>query len=136
MAFPNICLIPGCVKYTHARDLCVAHYRKLMRHGDPLGGHFTCGDGLAYLQDIILSYDGDACLIWPFATNSKGYAMMRMHGKMQLVTRIVCKQVYGPPPTTEHEAAHSCGRGASGCVAKDHLRWATPDENRADRWSL
>src|SRR5690606_29105850 len=38
----------------------------------------------------------------------------------------------GPPPTVEHEAAHSCGKGHEGCVNPHHLRWATSTENKAD----
>lgn len=30
-------------------------------------------------------------------------------------------------------AAHSCGKGSSGCVAKRHLSWKTPSENEADK---
>jgi hypothetical protein len=41
--------------------------------------------------------------------------------------------VNGPPPTPEHEAAHSCGKGHEGCIAPGHLEWKTPAENTADR---
>jgi hypothetical protein len=39
----------------------------------------------------------------------------------------------GPPPSPDHEAAHSCGRGHEGCVNPKHLRWATHKENQADK---
>jgi hypothetical protein len=32
-----------------------------------------------------------------------------------------------------HEAAHYCGNGAKGCIHPLHMRWATPQENEADK---
>jgi hypothetical protein len=52
---------------------------------------------------------------------------------MQIVSRMVCEHVNGPPPTPGHEAAHSCGKGREACVTKRHLDWKTPAENSADK---
>lgn len=46
---------------------------------------------------------------------------------------MVCEAVHGPAPSPHHEAAHTCGRGSSGCINPNHLRWATPTENQADK---
>jgi hypothetical protein len=81
---------------------------------------------------VVLSYDGDECLIWPYG-KTRGYARIRHAGREGLVSRLICEREYGPPPTASHEAAHSCGRGKLGCVAKRHLRWATRTENEADK---
>jgi AraC-like DNA-binding protein len=45
---------------------------------------------------------------------------------------MLCEHANGPPPSPEHQAAHSCGRGRQGCVNPQHLRWATYIENQAD----
>jgi hypothetical protein len=45
----------------------------------------------------------------------------------------MCELAHGPAPTPEHEAAHSCGKGAAGCLTLRHLRWATAPENQADK---
>jgi len=34
----GVCLVDGCGKRSCARDLCMAHYRRFQRHGNPLGG--------------------------------------------------------------------------------------------------
>jgi hypothetical protein len=76
----------------------------------------------------------DPCLIWPFARDEAGYGILgRGKGRTKSVSRRICEETYGLPPTPEHETAHSCGRGNDGCVTIGHLRWATRAENMADR---
>jgi len=70
-----------------------------------------------------------ACLIWPFARNNKGHAIV--HGGV--AARVMCELAHGAPPTPEHEAAHNCGNGHMGCIHPQHLRWATHQENSLDR---
>lgn len=72
-----------------------------------------------------------ACLTWPFAV-SAGRAMVRYDGNTRPASRFICQIAKGPPPTSRHEAAHSCGRGSEGCVNGSHLDWKTPKENHAD----
>jgi hypothetical protein len=86
-----------------------------------------------YLENVVMNYDGDACLTWPFSKSSDGYARFYAKTGSQLVTRIICEKEHGPPPTPKHQAAHSCGKGHLGCVAKGHLSWKTRKENFADK---
>lgn len=111
------------------------HYQRWKKHGDPLAGRGKAADGepMRYLREVVLPYAGEGCLTWPFATNGEGYAMVCVNEKFRLVSRIVCEDEYGPPPTDRHEAAHSCGRGGDRCVARHHLSWKTPVENAADK---
>lgn len=78
-------------------------------------------------------FSGEQCLIWPFSRNSEGYGLIWQSGTMRRVARIMCEHRHGPPPTPEHQAAHSCGNGHLGCVNQWHLDWKTPKENQADR---
>jgi DNA-directed RNA polymerase specialized sigma subunit len=41
----------------------------------------------------------------------------------------MCELVNGPVPSQDHEAAHSCGKGDTGCVNPAHLAWKTRSEN-------
>lgn len=79
-------------------------------------------------------YGGDDCLIWPFARNEKGYGLAVVSGHQRGAHRWMCIIAHGEPPSTKHEAAHSCGKGHLGCVNPRHLRWATHRENSADRF--
>lgn len=51
-----------------------------------------------------------------------------------MVARLVLEELEGPAPTPAHQAAHKprvCHQTL--CIWGEHLRWATPAENMADR---
>lgn len=133
MAAKPLCSVPACDKPLNSRGWCLAHYRRWQRHGDPLAGRTPDGEPERYYRDVVLTYRGDECLQWPYARNSKGYPMLNIEGRDRLLARVLCEEVNGPPPTPEHEAAHSCGNGHDGCLTQGHLSWKTPVENAADR---
>lgn len=96
------------------------------------------GEARNFVQSVI---DGSApqepngCVLWPYADNGKGYAMVGGHhwgnsSRPLLVGRIVLEQVVGPPPTPAHTMGHApaavCGNRR--CVAPAHLSWQTPKE--------
>ncbi|RWL14840.1 MAG: hypothetical protein EOR57_31335 [Mesorhizobium sp.] len=91
------------------------------------------GTCLRYFYDVVLPYDGAECLIWPFGKTSDGYGKIDVDGRTTRVSRVLCEKAHGPPPTPTHVAAHSCGKGRSGCVTKRHVRWATHQENEDDK---
>lgn len=133
MAIKRICSIDECSKPHYCRSFCRGHYRKFLRMGDATIGLTEAGEPSRYLKDVVMTYDGDECLSWPFA-RSKGYASIgRANGNSGLVHRIVCESVHGSPVGDRKYAAHSCGNGHLGCVNPKHLRWATHAENMLDR---
>ena len=85
-----------------------------------------------FFEQVVLPYRGEDCLIWPFATDRKGYARLSVNNENCRVHRLACIAVHGAPPSSSHQAAHSCGKGSSACVAPSHLSWKTPLENSAD----
>lgn len=128
----KICEIIDCGKPTYAKGLCRPHYQRLLRYGDPTAGRAPDGTSLHYLNNVVLPYGWDQCLIWPFWSDRHGYGRMWIRGHRFYVHRFVCESINGPPPTPKHEASHSCGKGHEGCCAPRHLRWATHKENMAD----
>jgi hypothetical protein len=76
--------------------------------------------------------DEGHCLIWPFFRDKCGRGWLKYLGKSHYAHRLMCKLVKGEPPTQEHHAAHTCGKGHLGCVHPKHLEWKTPSENMAD----
>lgn len=130
----NTCSIEGCGRPASSRGYCRAHYKRFLRHGDPLGGKPTMyGDSIKFIMEEAVNPDHDECIIWPFFRNENGYGKVQYNGSKKYTHRVVCEIVNGPPPTDDHEAAHSCGGGSSGCCSGRHLRWATKAENEGDK---
>ena len=119
------CSIPGCNRPVKARGWCEKHWSRWYKKGSPAAGR-DYSHAKRYFAEVVLPYQGDGCLIWPFATTA-GYG--RLDDK--LVNRLVCEAEHGPPPFPKAEAAHSCDVRA--CVARKHLHWATRKENEDDK---
>ena len=128
----TICNVVNCRKAAGTKNLCTAHYKRFMRHGDPEGGGINRSAARTFLDGIHFMQLED-CIIWPFSKAQNGYGRIKIDGGTQYVHRIVCTSTHGKPPTTRHHAAHSCGNGHIGCVNWRHLGWKTPSENAADK---
>lgn len=130
----KICKIDGCDRKYSAKGFCKFHYHRIWKYGDP---NFikTKPRGIAqkFYEEVVLNYEGDECLIWPFSRNKKGYGTVRRNGYTGITSHFVCEDIYEPRPSLDHEAAHSCGNGVLGCVTKKHLSWKTRVQNQADR---
>lgn len=128
----NLCSVNSCGKKAIKRGWCNAHYLRWWKYGDPLNGGTPWGEAKRFLHDVVFAYEGDECLTWPFSKGNHGYGQIRVDGGLYLVSRLACEEENGPPPSKDHEAAHSCGNGHLGCATRRHLRWATRAENRQD----
>lgn len=133
MASSSLCSVLDCSKPVRARGLCPAHYKRLWRNGSPTAGRIPQGNAYRYLDEVVLKNNEDHCLVWPYGRDSSGYGRVWNNGKAENVCRIVCENVHGKPPSPIHQAAHSCGNGHLGCVARLHIFWKTPVENGADK---
>jgi hypothetical protein len=85
----------------------------------------------------VFHLDTDDCILWPHGTTqghskAKPYGIVRLvPGPWQRVHVLVCERSHGPRPSSQHQAAHSCGQSL--CFNPRHLRWATRKENEADK---
>lgn len=124
------CSIPDCDKPRYARGWCRNHYARWFRTGTPQGTGTSPGEPARFLNEVVLTYEVDECLTWPYSRDTYGYGRLP---DGSLVHRIACEKEHGPPPSPKHETAHSCGNGHNACVARKHLRWATRAENADDK---
>lgn len=91
------------------------------------------GAGIAFIRAHVADDDGP-CLTWPlFIDRVNGHGTVSYCGKLYKAHRYMCELAHGAPPTPDHEAAHSCGKGHEGCIHPKHLSWATHSENQLDR---
>jgi len=72
----------------------------------------------------------EGCRTWPYPTLN-GYAALRLNGVTVRASILTCEAWHGLAPSVRHQVAHSCGNAS--CWAGEHLRWATPAENEADK---
>lgn len=131
MANSRVCSIPDCGKPINSRGWCANHYRRARLYGDPLGGEPFRPGALKFLRGT-LSVNTKECIQWPFYRDKLGYGKITYKGRVRYASRLVCEMAHGEPPSSRHNAAHSCGNGHLGCVNPNHLRWATQLENGAD----
>lgn len=127
------CSVINCGRRFYARGYCNMHYIRWRKFSDVDHRGNPRGDAQKYFYEVVLAYDGDDCLIWPFHRDHGGYGKLWIDRRQQQAPRRACEEVKGPPPTPKHEAAHSCGKGHEGCVNPRHLSWKTPTDNAADR---
>lgn len=90
------------------------------------------GEAIAWVKDAAL-FDGNECLLWPYAKNYRGYGQLTVKQKRKEAHRLVCEIVHGYPKSYIYQAAHICGNGHKGCCTPNHLRWATKKENEKDK---
>lgn len=135
MAEIKLCSIEECGNPIKGKGFCNMHMLRMKRHGNPLGGgsfRSKRGEGMSWIHSN-LEFDGDECLIWPFARSDSGYGVTWENGKIKSVHVKMCELKNGKMPSRRMVAAHSCGKGHDGCVNPNHLRWATYQENIDDK---
>lgn len=128
------CSIDGCGRPVTGQGLCNRHYRRMRRHGDPLGGRPTmAGEPLAFLEKAIQS-NTDQCILWPYGKLASGYGSLYIDGEYTTAHREALRLAKGPPPSVGLVAAHAPGECHNpSCINPRHLRWATSTENSQDR---
>jgi hypothetical protein len=136
MANNFICKIEGCGKPRKGRGWCSQHWQRWRKYGDPLAARPKALDGEPdrFFREVVLVYDGEDCLLWPYGRDGWGYGRIWIDGRTHNVHRLACEMEHGLPSDARLEAAHSCGNGHLACVNRKHVRWATPKENSADKF--
>lgn len=104
------------------------HYARWHKHGDVNVKLKNQGECTQFFEDVVLDYQGDNCLIWPYAIDAEtGYGSY----KSKHVHRAVCIRKHGKPDGDKRYATHRCGVRV--CCNPNHLRWATPKQNNLDK---
>lgn len=127
----KLCPIDSCDNSVLCRGVCSVHYEQARRSGT-LKNHSKKKSTLDWIIEN-KNFDGDECLIWPYARTKAGYPNMKYKGGYKVASRVMCIIAHGEPPSEEYQAAHSCGKGRDGCINPNHLSWKTAKENEKDK---
>ncbi len=95
------------------------------RHGEPL--RFVRSRALE-------NNDPDVCVVWPYRTNTEGYGLVEVGGRVRLAHQVVLEHAGEPQPRRGLEVRHLCG--VTSCVNRHHLKWGTRSENMRDRFRV
>ena len=119
----GICIVDTCPDPARTRGLCGAHYHRLLRHGDPLGGDYR-GNGTPmerFLAYAIRPDDEDACHGWRCRLQPGRYATLGVDGRRVRAHRWIWEQTYGPIPEgmiVDH-VCHNEAAARGECAAVD-----------------
>lgn len=127
---PQFCKVEGCGAPHESLGYCRAHYVKVRRTGTSEPLKRKAGTLKAFIDLALAAESPRACVIPP-GYPADEYPSFRHAGTVYGAHRYVCLQTYGPPPPDRPDAAHGCG--TKGCINRDHLRWATTQENMYDK---
>lgn len=117
----RLCTIDGCGRPYLARGFCSLHYERQRIAAQPACRADGCekrAEKRGLCGAHYFRWRTQDCIFWPFGMPKKGYPKVNKNS----AHRLVCKA-----------AAHSCGKGHLGCINPNHLRWASPKENNADK---
>lgn len=126
------CLAPGCERPSKVRGCCASHYATRRKKGQSMLPLVKAENGalLKFLSEHVQHRD-EACVLWPYGCNQKGYGHLTFRGRTLKASRVMCILAHGEPPFVGAEAAHSCNNRK--CVNPTHISWKTAKANAADK---
>lgn len=128
----NECIIEGCVKRPHARNLCPMHYQRMRLHGDINYRQSRDPGAIArrFWEKVV---KGESCWGWTGSIRQGakgGYANFHVIDRDVVAHRYSYEIHKGPIPP-EMVVDHICHNRT--CVNPDHLRLATNKQNAENR---
>lgn len=107
------CRTKGCLNHRH------------LTWGNPQHNRTQTAELLWSLAAI----ETDACSVWPFAIDTRGYPSLVIDGVHRTGHRAVCERYHGTAPGMQ--TRHLCGEKR--CVNPRHLQWGTRSQNMLDK---
>lgn len=126
----RICSIDECDRRSHARNICVMHYNRLIRRGTTQAKKIP-KTRQEYIAAFHERYDLDAsgCWLWNRSTTAQGYGQWSVNGRHVTMHRWAFETFRGPIPDG-FLVCHRCD--TKRCVNPAHLELGTNSSNTQD----
>lgn len=127
----NECSIDHCSEPAHGRGMCIVHYGRWYRTGNPVPQPRKPQKRKPLAERIWSRvHKTDACWLWKGARSNVGYAQMHLNGKTAYVHRVVYEMLRGPI-AEGMVLDHVCH--TRHCVNPEHLQQVTNKQNVENR---
>lgn len=83
------------------------------------------------IESVVESDWPETCVLFSGKRQPNGYGRVCVDGSYRRAHVYACELAHGARPPDKTDAAHSCGDHM--CINPAHLRWATRQENEADK---
>lgn len=122
------CVVEGCGKVGKLkRGMCMKHYTRWIRYGDPLRERRNLAHRFASKYRID---DASGCWIWTAATTRFGYGVLQLGVKKQEKAHRVSWELFNGRIQDGLMIRHRCD--TPNCVNPNHLQLGTHDDNMRD----
>jgi len=123
------CSFDGCNGKYKAKGLCLKHYHRLLRHGDPSYEVVIVGDAAKRLKSHV-EIDHNECWNWK-RYKKNGYGITTLSGVREQAHRASWKVFSGEVPMGM-QVNHKCNNRA--CINPEHLYAGTQKQNMDDMY--
>lgn len=127
------CSVDSCTNAPQASGMCIKHYARNLRHGDPSLTRVPARDQALTDSQVFQAHcgepTGDGCIEWMGTRDSYGYGRFIRGGVLYRAARFSYETARGPIPDGM-VVRHSCDNPP--CVNIEHLSIGTKRDNYGD----
>ena len=129
---PETCTVDGCNREYKATGFCDVHWKRNWRYGSPHAKLTASpGEPIAFVKLAVENATKGECIVWPFATSTRGYGIIRKEQGPNLLAHRLALILHTGIHPRERLATHGPCHNPL-CINPMHLSWGTHQTNTDD----